>query len=177
MLRVLHAIKRLFMNSIVTYIPCWPIRYGLFRLAGMHIGKGSRIMMGTRFEGPLSNIHIGEHSYINSHCHLDGRGGLLIGNNVNISNYCKVVSASHDMHSETFAYREGSVRIEDYCWLGTASIVLDRSILQAGMVLGAGSVFKGVGEPDFVYIGVPAKKTKRRKLAGPYDIEYKPLFL
>lgn len=67
----------------------------------------------------------------------------MIGNNVNISNYSLIISAGHDMKSETFAYRTGEVRIDDLCWIGSRAMILDRSHLAPRTVLSAGSVFKG----------------------------------
>lgn len=164
-----------FINHIVTNIPCWPFRRSIFILCGMRIEKGSRILLGTQFQG-INHIRIGRRSYINSYCHLDGRGGLTIGDNVNISNYSKIISASHDPKSSDFAYRKGSVEIGDHCWLGTGAIVLDRSRLGNRSILSAGSVLKGIADADSVYVGIPAEKVKERGLRGEYDIKWKPFF-
>lgn len=165
----------LLLNYCVTYIPCWTIRKTLFRLNGLRIGKGSRILMGTKIQSPRG-ITIGNNSYINNSCHLDGRGGLIIGNNVNISNYSVIITASHDMHSAAFAYREGGVILDDYVWLGSRAIVLDRSHMHEASVLSAGSVLKGEAEAGKVYAGHPAKLVKDRKLEGPYDVVWQPFF-
>jgi acetyltransferase-like isoleucine patch superfamily enzyme len=107
---------------------------------------------------------------------LDGRGGLEIGNDVNISNYCRCISAGHDMNSKYFAYRPGHVKIEDFCWLGTGAMVLDNSQLARGTVISAGSVFKGISETNDVYMGVPARFIKKRNLSGSYHVIWKPWF-
>lgn len=104
-------------------------------------------------------------------------GGLLIGDNVNISNYTVIVSASHDMKSDSFQYRPGEVIIEDHCWVGSRAVILDRSTLREGVVLGAGSVFKGQSEPYGVYAGVPAVYQKDRGLRGKYDVDWRPYFI
>ncbi len=44
------------------------------------------ILMGTDMHAPR-RISIGAHSVIGRRCLLDGRGGLTIGRNVNISSY------------------------------------------------------------------------------------------
>lgn len=173
---MLNFFSLFLLDCIVGHIPCWVLRKSLYRLAGMKIGRGSRILMGARIQGP-KGISIGDHSYINSGCHLDGRGGLRIGNNVNISNYTVIVTASHDMKSSAFQYREGEVVIEDYCWIGTRAIVLDNSVLSMGSVLSAGSVYKGQGKPYGVYVGVPAQYVKDRDLQGEYDVDWRPFFV
>ena len=161
-------------NHVVTHIPCWPLRKKCYELAGLTMG-GSRVLIGTQFEG-IPHIIIGKHSYINRNCHLDGRGGLYIGNNVNISSYTAIITGSHDMTSDSFAYRPGEVRIEDYCWLGTRSMVLDKSHLAKGVVLSAGSVLKGETLLDSVYAGIPAVRVKARNLSGQYDVGWRPWF-
>lgn len=176
MRELISGLALFILNAVVSRIPCWPIRKAIFRLYGMKIGKGSRILMACRFQRPRG-IAIGENSYVNAYCHLDGRGGLNIGNNVNISNYCKIITASHDMHSATFAYRTGRVDIDDHVWLGTGAIVLDRSHLGRAMVLSAGSVFKGEGLKGGVYAGIPAKYVKNRELEEEYNVVWRPWFM
>lgn len=176
LLTIFGYFQKILLDCIVGHIPCWALRKPLYRLAGIKIGKGSRILMGAKIQGP-HGISIGEHSYINSGCHLDGRGGLLIGDNVNISNYTVIVTASHDMKSSSFQYREGKVVIEDYCWIGTRAIVLDRSTLAECSVLSAGSVYKGQGKPRGVYAGVPAQYVRDRGLEGKYDVDWRPYFI
>ena len=96
---------------------------------------------------------------------------------MNVSNYSVIVSASHDMKSSSFQYREGKVVIEDYCWVGSRAVILDRSVFREGSVLGAGSVFKGQSEPYGVYLGVPAVYKKDRGLEGKYDVDWHPYFI
>lgn len=175
--RALGDFTDLFLNSIVAHIPSWSIRKFLYKTVGqMSIGSGSRILMGCYVQGS-KGISIGKHTYINRGCHIDGRGGVNIGNNCNISNYSVILSATHDMESSSFRYRTGNVCIEDYCWLGTRAVVLDRSHLAQAVVVSAGSVLKGETEPDSVYMGIPAKKVKERHLNGPYDVVWKPYFI
>lgn len=164
-----------FTNHVVTNIPIWHLRKGWFRLLGLSIGRGSRILLGTTFQG-ISHIEIGEHSYINTRCHLDGRGGIRIGNNVNISNFSIVITGSHSKSSDEFSYRTGFVNIDDFCWLGTHAIVLDKTHLRVKVVVGAGSVIKGDTEENSVYVGVPAKKVSNRGLVDGYDISWRPWF-
>lgn len=166
------CVKQLILNYFVAYIPCWFIRKTAYKIAGLRIGEGSRILMGCKIEGPRG-IRIGNNTHVNSGCHLDGRGGLYIGDNVNISNYSAIISASHDMKSESFSYRLGAVTIKDCCWLGTRSIVLDNSTLEERVVIGAGSCFKGESIAGGVYVGVPAKWVKDRGLLHCYEDVWK----
>ena len=40
--------KYVFLNGFVNKIPIWNIRVTLYKMMGMKIGKGSRILIGTR---------------------------------------------------------------------------------------------------------------------------------
>lgn len=177
--RVLANLKsdfsNVFLNNFITHIPCWTVRKMFFKLFGMTIGDHSRILIGTRVLAP-SRITIGKRSYINEYCVLDGRGGLTIGDDVNISMYTIVLSAGHSKSSSNFAYRKGAVSIEDHVWIGSRAIVLDRTTLKRASILSAGSVFKGVADEDSVYSGVPAEKIADRGLQGEYHNIWKPFF-
>lgn len=169
------GLKYVFLNYVVAYFPSWRVRRYVYRRFGMTIGDGARILMGTSVVAP-ENIVIGRNSTINEYCHLDGRGGLTICDNVSVSLRCILLTASHSKTSATFAYREGEVVLEDNVWIGAGAIVLDASRLKRGSILGAGSVLKGEAEEDTVYVGVPAQAVGRRGLLGAYDLSWKPHF-
>ena len=73
-------------NYFVAYIPCWTIRKLLYQCFGMVIGHGSRIAMRCVVMGQKGchGIVIGENNVINEYCLLDGRSGLVLGNNNNL---------------------------------------------------------------------------------------------
>ena len=106
---------------------------------------------------------------------MDGRGGLFIGNDVSISIYTKIISASH--RPSDFSYFENSVLIKDHVWTGCAAIILDGSQLNDNSIVGAGCVFKGIANKNGIYIGNPAYKIKDREMGSiPYKILYDPYF-
>ena len=109
-LSVRWEIKYIFINYIVSNIPLWITRKCVYRALGMKIGKGSRILMKTKIINP-ERIEIGDHSYINEGCFLDGRGGITIGNNVTVAIFSKIITAGHLIDDEEFAYYEDSVYI------------------------------------------------------------------
>ncbi len=174
-LRIRKDIKYILLNCVINRIPSWMVRRMLYRKLGLKIGDGSRIGIKTIIDEP-KNICIGEHTIINEFCHLDGRGGLSIGNNTSISVYTKILSASHYSTSETFEYYVDSVSIGDNVWIGMAAIVLDGSDIKDESIIGAGCVFKGTTESGRVYVGNPARMLKERNLRGKYIIEYNPYF-
>lgn len=164
----------IFYNYIVTNIPFWTIRKLFYRCGGMKIGKNSRILMKTVVIKPWK-ISIGERSYINEHCHLDGRGGIEIGDDTSISIYSVIVSGSHN--SITFEYEEHPVKIGNRVWAGARTTILPGATIEDKVLIGAGSTLpKGTYKIDSLYSGVPAKYIRRRNAEDYYQGTWKPWF-
>ncbi|WP_304644499.1 DapH/DapD/GlmU-related protein, partial [uncultured Dubosiella sp.] len=151
------------------------IRKKFYSIFKVRIGKNSRIALGTILLSP-EKIEIGNNTIINENCHLDGRGNLKIGDNCSISFSVSIITASHMLNSETFEYYEKATYIKDNVWIGANAIILDGTILENQVVIGAGAVIKGFTEPSGVYIGNPAQLIKMRKKNLKYEIDYKPFF-
>lgn len=158
-------------NYVISYIPCWHVRKLLYKTCGMKMGHHSRIMMRVIVTHPWK-IQIGDNTTINEHCYLDGRGGLVIGNNVNIALYSMLITGSHNVRSSNFDYFTEPIVIGNDVWLAARSLVLNGSVVADKCVLGAGAVamprtnfLKGM-----IYGGVPAKPIKERGLDDPLEL-------
>lgn len=162
----------LFCNYFIAYIPCWQLRKLLYRMCGMKIGRHSRIMMRTIVTIPWK-IKIGENTTINEYCYLDGRGGLTIGNNVNIALYSMIVTGTHNHKSVKFDYYTEPVIVEDDCWIAVRAIVLNGCILKKGVIVSAGSVVSPRTNCDSlsIYSGVPATKVKTYQRNSNLDLD------
>ncbi|GGG07680.1 hypothetical protein GCM10010913_31840 [Paenibacillus aceti] len=114
------------------------------------------------------SIEIGENCSINSFCHINGNGGLKIGNNVRIATNCTLIPANHIFSDPNIPItfqgetREG-ITIEDDVWLGAGVKVLDGVVIGRGSVIGAGSVVNKSIPPFSIAVGIPAKVIKKRK--------------
>jgi maltose O-acetyltransferase len=150
-------------------VPSHTARLISYKIAGIKIGKKSRIHMGARFYQPRG-IEIGEDTIIGDHVFLDGRAKLKIGNHTDIASEVMIYNSEHDIESETFKPREEKVEIGDYVFIGPRVIVLPGVKIGKGAVLAAGAVVtKDV--PDFAIVGgVPAKIIGERKNR---DLRYK----
>ena len=146
----------------VGYIPSHTCRKCAYRLAGMKIGKKTKIHMWANFFQP-KNIRIGEGSIIGDHIFLDGREKLIIGNHVDIASEVLIYNSEHDIDAEDFSPREESVTIGDYVFIGPRAIILPGVKIGQGAIVAAGAVVsKDV--PDFAIVGgVPAKVIGERK--------------
>lgn len=112
-------------------------------------------------------IEIGENCSINSFCHINGNGGLKIGNNVRIAANCVIIPANHNYENPNIpiTFQEETQKgivIEDDVWIGAGVSILDGVVIGKGSVIGAGSVVNKSISPMSIAVGVPAKVVKKR---------------
>lgn len=122
-----------------------------------------------KFCGGIGDISIGSHSYINSCCVLYSGNGITIGDNVLVASHCTFAPVNHAFSSREKLIREqgflpskGGIVIEDDCWIGANTVILDGTHIGKGCVVGASSLVKGKLEPYGIYAGNPLKLLKMR---------------
>ncbi len=153
----------------VGLIPSHIFRLLVYKMAGIKIGKGSRIHTGARFFNP-ANIRIGQGSIIGDHAILDGRDKLTIGDHVDIASEVMIYNCEHDINSEDFRAVSAPVEIGDYVFIGPRAIILPGVKINKGAVVAAGAVVtKDVGNYTIVG-GVPAQVIGERKAK---DLHYR----
>ncbi|MHB1403789.1 MAG: acyltransferase [Thermoleophilia bacterium] len=161
---------KLFAITLVGNIPSHLIRRFFYRhVFGVRLGNGSVIHRRARFLSP-KGVEIGDYCNIGDNALLDGREGLVIGNNVATSSGIMIFTRQHDIDSSTFAKAGGPVVVEDYVYIGPRAIVLPNVRICKGAVIGAGAVVtKDV--PEYAMVGgVPAAFIRERS----HDLNYRP---
>jgi acetyltransferase-like isoleucine patch superfamily enzyme len=172
----LHQLRMYIWNHWITQIPFYCIRHAYFvYVCGGRLGKQSSLLLGVNLKGP-KRIYIGDNTVINSGVLLDGRGGLHIGNNVDIARDVIIWSLTHDPNSPTHSVVEGEVNIGDNVWIGARSQILASVTIGAGAVIGAGSIVTKDVAPGVIVAGVPAKQIGSRAAIPSYRLNHRPFF-
>ena len=112
------------------------------------------------------NIEAGDNVVVHRHVLLDDRGGLVLGNNVSISDYANIYSHTHsivDQRDVTDAVTvlEDGVRITYH-----ATVLAGVHVAEQGMV-GAMAVATKDVRGYHVYVGIPAKSVRVKPNAPP----------
>ena len=166
--RYLSGLK--FLILLVTgHIPSHRIRCSVYRIFGLKIEKNSYIYGKAEIRSPRQ-ISIGHNTMIGHNAILDGRGGLEIGNNVNMSSGVWIWTVEHDVHDNNFCSVTDRVVIEDYSWISCRTVILPGVRIGYGAVVCAGAVVTKSVEPFSIVAGVPAKKIGEREKNLKYTL-------
>lgn len=134
------------------------------------------VYFGTELRGSW-NLTIGKGSIVGDNCILDARqGGIILGENVNISSNVSFYTDSHDYNDPLFrasATKVGGIRVGNRAWIGPNAIVLHGVEIGEGAVVAAGAVVTKDVPPYTVVGGVPAKAIGRRTTTLEYNFSAK----
>jgi acetyltransferase-like isoleucine patch superfamily enzyme len=105
------------------------------------------------------NMEVGDNCVVHRHVLLDDRGGIVMGNNVSVSDYANIYSHTHsivdqkDVTNVTTVLEDG-VRVTYH-----ATVLAGVHVHEQGMV-GANAVATKDVRPYHVYVGIPAKSVR-----------------
>ena len=159
----------LLLLRIVGMVPIHTIRWICYVLAGVKIGKGAHLHMGTQFFNP-ANVSIGDGTIVGQNAFLDGRDKLKIGKHVDIASDVMIYNSEHDLNATDFVAIQESVEIGDYVFIGPRSIILPGVKIGRGAVVAAGAVVTKDVDDFAIVGGVPAKVIGER---SNKDLDYK----
>jgi serine acetyltransferase len=102
--------------------------------------------------------------------YLDGRNGIIIGENTWIGPHVHIVSMNHDVSDYTKYQTDDPIIIGDNCWLGAGCTILSGVRLGNHVVVAAGAVVTKSFDIDNVILGgVPARVVKHVEPYGNDD--------
>jgi acetyltransferase-like isoleucine patch superfamily enzyme len=115
-------------------------------------------------------IEIGKGTVIGHWATLDGRRGLRIGRNVNLSSEVALWTLQHDPGDRNFGVRGGPIVVEDYAWISFRATVLPGVRIGRGAIVAANSVVTKDVEDYAVVGGIPAKVIGTRSRDLDYSL-------
>lgn len=133
----------------------------------MSIGDKVVIYAKCRFRYPCK-ISIGDGSIIGDDSWIDGRGGLQIGDDCNLSSEVRIWTAQHNVQSPDFSYEQKPVVIDNRAWISSNTVILPGIHVGEGAVIASGAVVTKNVEAYGIYAGVPAQRIGTRNS----DIQY-----
>jgi acetyltransferase-like isoleucine patch superfamily enzyme len=112
------------------------------------------------------NIEVGNNVVIHRHVLLDDRGGIVMGNNVSVSDYANIYSHTHSIVdqkdvTDAVTVLDDGVRITYH-----ATVLAGVHVAEEGMV-GAMAVATKDVRGYHVYVGIPAKSVRVKPNAPP----------
>ncbi len=119
------------------------LEHGDFRI-GSHVLIARGCLIQSKADRGF--IEIGDHAVISTHCILNSTGGIRIGKTVGIGSACFIGGGMYRTSDpdtpiiKQELYSSGPVVIEDDCWIGAGSVILDGVTIGTGSVIGAGAV-------------------------------------
>lgn len=112
------------------------------------------------------NMEVGDNVVVHRHVLLDDRGGIVLGNNVSISDYANIYSHTHSI-VEQKDVTNAVTRIDDGVRITYhATVLAGVHVNEQGMV-GAMAVATKDVRPYHVYVGIPAKSVRVKPNAPP----------
>ena len=139
----------------------------------MNISEKATIYSGLEIREPYL-IRIGKGSIIGTNAILDGRNGIEIGDNVNLSSNVFIWTEQHD-HRDPYFRCETQIKrpviIGNRVWIGPNTIILHSVNIGEGAVVGAGAVVTKDVPPFTIVGGVPAKVIGQRNKDLKYEFD------
>lgn len=110
----------------------------------------------------LDNCELGNNISIHENSNIGCKGGLVVGNDVMISQGVSILTTEHNYMQSILPMRDAPVIlkktcIEDDVWIGTHAVITAGVTIGTGSVIGAGAVVVHDVPLGTVAGGVPAK--------------------
>lgn len=140
----------------------------------LDLGKNAVLYGGSEIRDAYK-IKIGSGTIIGDNSILDGRNGLTIGKNVNLSTGVWIWTEQHNPQSPYFSSNgaRAPVVIGDRAWLSCRTIILPGVNIGEGAIIAAGAVVTKNVEPFSIYAGIPARKIGQRNKNLLYEFDGK----
>lgn len=135
--------------------------------------KNSVLYYGSEIRAPWM-LMIGKGSVVGDNSILDARrGGIYIGENVNIASNVSLWTGGHDYNDPYFRSMKtnrGPIYIKNRVWIGPNVTILHSVTIGEGAVIAAGAVVTKDIPPFTICGGIPAKVLAQRSIDLRYTL-------
>ena len=108
------------------------------------------------------NITVGKNVFINSCCHFQDQGGIIIGDNVLIGHSVVIATLNHNQDpNKRASILPKPVKIGNNVWIGSNATILGGVEIQDGAIIAAGAVVTKNVEKNTIVGGIPAEVIKK----------------
>ena len=113
-------------------------------------------------------VRIGSNSAVDAYSFIGASGFVSIGDNVIMGQHVSFHAENHnydrtDVPIKNQGGRRLGIVVEDDCWVGSNTTLLDGCHVGRGCVIAAGSVVKGEIPPFSIIAGIPARVLRSRR--------------
>lgn len=137
-------------------------RRKLLRMMGITLLQTSTVWAGCSFRS--NKISIGSNVFINVGFFFDGYFQCVIGDNVRIGQFVRIITATHEIGPSSQRGQTevvgAPVAIEDGCWIATGVVLLPGVTVARGCVIAANAMVAESTSPNGLYAGTPARRIK-----------------
>lgn len=166
------------LNHVVNRIPLVGPRMAAYEALGVRFADRRRatVMLRTEISAPR-NLRIGIDSVIGGSCLVDARGGITLGDRVNVTAFTRFMTAKHLVDEPGFPDLLEPIVVEDDAWIALGATVLGGVTIGEGAVVAAGSVVSKDVAPRTIVAGVPATVVRTRRPGVGMAAGYRPNWL
>lgn len=163
------------LNHVVNRLPYAAWRMRAYQLLGVRLDapRTGCLMLGVEVFSP-ARLAVGRNTIVGPGCLLDARGGLTLGENVNVGGGTRFMTAKHDVQDPDFVARFDPVVVEDRVWIALGATVLGGVTIGEGAVVAANATVTSDVAPFTIVAGTPAAPIGTRTRDLRYELTYRP---
>ncbi|CAM3562743.1 acyltransferase [Erysipelothrix urinaevulpis] len=142
------------------------LRYILLKNISKTCGDNVLINEGVIIKN-IQNISFGNNVSIQENSYFEGKGGIVLGDDISIAHSCSVLSTTHTYSdfNTPIKYQEieeKMVTINNNVWIGCKVTILCGVEINTGSIIGANSLVNKNVDENVIVGGVPIRFLKKR---------------
>lgn len=166
------------LNHVINRIPLVGPRMAAYAALGVRFADRRRAIIMLRTEVVTSGkLRMGIDSIIGRSCLVDARGGITIGDRVNITSFTRLMTAKHLIQEPGFPAVLEPIVVEDDAWIALGATILGGVTIGEGAIVAAGAVVTKDVPPRAIVAGVPAAVVGTREAGVGMVSGYRPNWL